>query len=144
VTFKGFVSEQRKRELLASAKAVLFSALNEDFGMVPVEALAAGTPVIGVDDGFTRFQIADGKNGMLFKRGELPAAIRRFERHGVAWDADQLHEFAAVNFGRERFEREMGEAVAAAERETAVDPDWTEPMPETGEIGVAMADGGES
>jgi len=51
VEFAGFVSEERKRELLAGAKAFVFNGRDEDFGIAPVEALAAGTPLLGVEEG---------------------------------------------------------------------------------------------
>jgi len=44
VEFLGFVDEQQKRELYARAKALVYPPQNEDFGMVPVEAMAAGRP----------------------------------------------------------------------------------------------------
>jgi len=69
VEFRGFVSEDEKRDLLARCEAVIFAAEREDFGIVPVEALAAGKPVVGVNEGFTKFQIEDGETGILFDRG---------------------------------------------------------------------------
>lgn len=85
VEFLGYLPEDEKRDLLARAKALVYAARNEDFGMVPVEAFAAGTPVVGVDDGYTRFQVSDGDNGVLFHRGtaSLVEAVERFEAHGV-------------------------------------------------------------
>lgn len=51
VKFLGFVSEEEKLELLSKAKALIFPVKGEDFGIVPVEANAAGTPVIAYRDG---------------------------------------------------------------------------------------------
>lgn len=69
VEFRGFVPETEKRDLLARCEAVIFAADREDFGIVPVEALASGKPVVGVNEGFTRYQIANGETGVLFDRG---------------------------------------------------------------------------
>jgi len=52
IDFKGRVSEQEKIELLARCKAVIYPAIAEDFGIVPIEALASGKPVICSDTGF--------------------------------------------------------------------------------------------
>jgi len=85
VEFRGFLSEEEKRDLLSRAKALIFAARNEDFGMVPIEAMASGDPVIGVNEGFTKVQVEDGETGILFDRGvtELVEAIQRFESEGV-------------------------------------------------------------
>ena len=129
VDLLGYVSDDRKRELYRNATALLFAAENEDFGLVPIEAMAAGTPVIGVRDGFTKHQIEDGTNGLLFDDRDpatIGAAIRRFEREGVAWDAAQLHQFAQ-QFSRERFDREMRTAVEAAQQRSTIQPDVSLP-----------------
>jgi glycosyltransferase involved in cell wall biosynthesis len=147
VELAGYVSEERKRELLAGARAFIFNAANEDFGIAPVEAFAAGTPVIGVREGFTAYQVRDGENGMLFDRGRLGAALDRFERAGVTWSDAQIAEFARLNFSLGAFEQGMREAVQEAERRAAVEPDFSLPAPEldTSESPVVEAetDGGE-
>ncbi|MFC7071358.1 glycosyltransferase [Halobaculum lipolyticum] len=127
VEFVGYVDEAEKRELLSGARACVYAAANEDFGMVPVEAMAAGTPVVGVDDGFTAFQVRDGVNGVVFERGALAAALDRFERDGVRWDGDQIAAFARANFSVERFRREMREAVVDAVEAASVEPEWVLP-----------------
>lgn len=71
IEFCGFVSEERKAALYSGAKALIYPPKNEDFGMVPIEAMASGTPVIGVDEGFTRYQILNQQNGYLYERGKL-------------------------------------------------------------------------
>ncbi len=53
------------RELIRGAKATIYVPIDEDFGMSPVESMACGTPVIGVDDGGLRESIIDGKTGIL-------------------------------------------------------------------------------
>lgn len=128
IEFCGFVDEPTKHELMAGAKAHVYPARNEDFGMVPIESMAAGTPVIGVGEGFTQYQIVDGNNGILYDRGAggLADAIRRFERSGVAWTPEQLHDFAAEYFGQERFRSEMCAVVKRARKDTAVTTSWSE------------------
>jgi glycosyltransferase involved in cell wall biosynthesis len=75
VEFLGYVPEERKYELLANCEAFVANSYHEDFGITPIEALASGKPVIGVNEGFTRFQIEDGINGILFERGNLTEVI---------------------------------------------------------------------
>lgn len=115
VEMLGYVSEKRKRELYAGAKALIMPAQAEDFGMVPVEAMASGTPVIGVDEGFTKHQINDGKNGLLCEgtTGGIYGAIDRFERYGVEWSAEQIAEHAE-QYNTQRFKREIQDIVYGA------------------------------
>jgi len=118
----GYVSEQRKRELLAGARALVMPAMNEDFGMVPIEAFAAGTPVLGVNDGFTKYQVRDGENGRLFdvNRQSFAAVCEAFDRDGVAWDADEIAAFAQ-QFGTGRFHDEMRSVVEQARESSRVE-----------------------
>lgn len=122
VEFRGFLSEAEKRDLLGRARAFVFAARNEDFGIVPVEALASGTPVIGVRDGYTRYQIEDGENGILYERGaeNLAAAVDRFDRDGVALTADEIAE-GAERYGRDAFAEGMRAAVAEARSRTQIE-----------------------
>lgn len=128
IEFEGYVSEERKRELLTNAKASIFAAENEDFGIVPIESMAAGTPVIGVEDGFTQFQIKDTKNGILFERSvdDLVGTVQEFEFGGVEWDAETMHRFTE-QFSRERFAAEMRQVVDRAVRDNEIESQVTEP-----------------
>ncbi|MBS3761208.1 MAG: glycosyltransferase [Halodesulfurarchaeum sp.] len=127
VRFTGFVSEERKRELYAGARALIFPAQNEDFGMVPIEAMAAGTPVLGVRDGFTRFQVQPGECGLLWERGELAETVRAFERDGVTWSETEIATYAATNWSIGRFESEMQAVIDEATETTAVEVDLETP-----------------
>lgn len=125
IEFCGYVSEDRKHELMAAAKAHVYPALNEDFGMVPVESMAAGTPVIGVNEGFTQYQIMDGQNGYTFDRDSngIRDAVQRFERDGVSWTDDRIAEFAE-QFSVTKFREGMREAVAEARERSQVTTPW--------------------
>ena len=65
VEFQTSVSDLEKKELLATAQAVLYTPDREHFGIVPVEAMTYGTPVIAVNSGGPRESIADGETGFL-------------------------------------------------------------------------------
>ncbi|OWZ01572.1 Alpha-1,3-mannosyltransferase [Phytophthora megakarya] len=65
VEFCTSVSDDTKKELLATAQAVLYTPSNEHFGIVPVEAMAYGTPVIAVNSGGPMETVENGKTGFL-------------------------------------------------------------------------------
>lgn len=109
----GRVSDERRDALLASARALLFPG-EEDFGIVPVEAQAAGLPVIAYGVGGARETVRDGVSGVLFDQQTPEAvadAIRRFE--SLTLDPAAPRENAR-GFGRARFRAEMAAVIAAA------------------------------
>lgn len=65
VTFEIAPPDERLRDLYRTSTALLFTARNEDFGMVVLEAMAAGTPVLAVDAGGPRSTVAHGRTGWL-------------------------------------------------------------------------------
>jgi glycosyltransferase involved in cell wall biosynthesis len=112
VEFLGSVSDSELAGLYAGAKALIFSALDEDFGMVPVEAMAYGTPVIGLAQGGVLETMVDGKTGVLFENPEvesLKKAIRKFENGNEKWRTETRKECykQAEKFCKERFKREI-------------------------------------
>ena len=59
------VSEKKIKELYANCYAVLFSAIDEDFGIIPLEAMASEKPIISVNEGGPRETIINEKTGYL-------------------------------------------------------------------------------
>jgi glycosyltransferase involved in cell wall biosynthesis len=113
VEFLGKVSDGERDRLLRGARALLFPG-EEDFGIVPVEAQAAGVPVIGYGVGGLAESVIDGRTGVLFgeqSETSLADALERFESTPLA--DEQLRENAR-RFGRERFRAEMADVILAA------------------------------
>lgn len=65
ITFLGWVGEEKLRALIGQAIATLYIPIDEDFGISPVESMAAGKPVIGVAEGGLRETILHGETGLL-------------------------------------------------------------------------------
>ena len=76
VEFLGRVSDDERDELLSGARALLFPG-EEDFGIVPVEAQAAGVPVIAYGVGGAGETVLDGRTGVLFAEQSAEGARRR-------------------------------------------------------------------
>ncbi len=78
----GDASDQKVTEALNNARGYIFPA-DEDFGIVQVEALSAGAPVIGFGRGGTLDIVQDGESGILFDKQTVDAvvgAIRKVEK----------------------------------------------------------------
>lgn len=114
VEFLGYVSDKRLAELYAGAKAFLALATEEDFGMTPVEAMLAGTPVIAFRGGGYVESIVEGKTGVFFDKPtveSLMGAIKRFEnlsagRRGMKIKPQDCIR-QAKKFSKERFKSEI-------------------------------------
>ncbi len=65
VTFLGTVSEDALQDLYARCRGLITTAVDEDFGLTPVEAMAAGKCVIATDEGGYRETVVPGKTGFL-------------------------------------------------------------------------------
>ncbi len=75
ITFTGWTSDERLRELIGRARAAIYVPQDEDFGMSPVEAMAAGKPVIGVAEGGVLETVVDGETGLLVPAGPSADAV---------------------------------------------------------------------
>jgi glycosyltransferase involved in cell wall biosynthesis len=94
ITFLKNPSDDEVTHLFATSKAFIFSA-HEDFGIVQVEALAAGTPVIAYSQGGTRDIVTDGVDGVFFDDQtpeSLQEALKRFDT--LKFDAATLQRHA--------------------------------------------------
>ncbi|MBT9550773.1 MAG: glycosyltransferase [Hydrogenophaga sp.] len=103
------------KDKLETCKALVFPGL-EDFGIVPVEAMASGAPVIAYGKGGALDTIVHGKTGILFdeqSNSALEAAIRACEAGQHRFDVEALREHAA-GFDKAIFQRRFLEAVARA------------------------------
>jgi glycosyltransferase involved in cell wall biosynthesis len=103
VEFLGFVSEEELLDCYGRAKALIFPGV-EDFGLVPVEAAAAGCPVIALAEG----GVVDSMTAETAEFYEeesaaaLQEAILRFERREFS---DAAMRRRAAEFTREQFSR---------------------------------------
>lgn len=102
VRFLGRVADDELPSVMASAAALVFPG-EEDFGITPVEAQAAGTPVVALGRGGVLDSIEPDRTGVLFDEPS-PAALREAlaDATSRAWDHDAIRAHARA-FGRDRF-----------------------------------------
>lgn len=112
IQFVGEVTDEEKLQLMAGAKAFLFASEDEDFGIVPVEAMIQGTPVIAYRSGGVQETVLDGKTGLFFNEltpESLQQAIKRFEKLTIKPEVCQKQ---AKKFGKELFEQKIKRLVS--------------------------------
>lgn len=83
VEMLGAVDDQKLRSLYAGAMALLYPVEDEDFGIVPVESMMLGVPVIAHRSGGPKETIIDGKTGVFFDEltvDSLVEAIKKFQK----------------------------------------------------------------
>ena len=87
ISFEGFVSNERLRELVGNCYAGIYIPVDEDFGMTQIELMAAGKPVIGVKEGGLLETIIDGETGVLIPANptvdDLISAVRNLTKDKV-------------------------------------------------------------
>jgi glycosyltransferase involved in cell wall biosynthesis len=97
----GMADAQAKRKLLAEARCLLFPIRwEEPFGMVMIEAMACGTPVVALRGGAVPEVLVDGVTGVICDSpDELPAAIEKAK----TLDPAACRKHVAAHFGVGRF-----------------------------------------
>ncbi|MGF0539383.1 glycosyltransferase [Agrobacterium sp. ES01] len=125
IRFIGPASFAELKSYLSRCRALVFPG-EEDFGIVPVEAMASGRPVIAYGRGGALDTIVPGRTGILFKKQTVEAlaeAIEIFEAMEERFNPDtiQMHaaQFSAMNFMMEMkvvIEQEL------ARRNKAIEP----------------------
>lgn len=96
ITFLGRASDAQIEDHYARCKALVFPGV-EDFGIVPIEAMASGRPVIAYGRGGALDTVIDGKTGVLFDDQSvagLQKAIEQFEAEAEKFDKAALRAHA--------------------------------------------------
>jgi glycosyltransferase involved in cell wall biosynthesis len=124
IEVRGYVADIES--LVARATAVVYAPKQEDFGLVGAETMMAGKPLLGVDEGFTRYQVRGGRTGLLFEPTveSLREAVRRFDP--ADFDSNEIRA-EARRYEYDRFADGLREVV---ERTAVADIDVPELEPE--------------
>lgn len=103
ITLLGYQSFSILKDYMQRAKAFVFAA-EEDFGIVPVEAQAAGMPVIAYGKGGALETIKNGETGLFFEEQTVESLISTINRFDLI--ADQFNS-NLVRKNAERFNRDL-------------------------------------
>ena len=112
IEIRGYVEDIES--LVARATAVIYAPKQEDFGLVGAEALSAGKPLVGVNEGFTKYQVEEGVTGTLFEPTveSVREAVRTF--NASAYESDAIRR-AGRRYSAENFRTRLRKTVTAVE-----------------------------
>lgn len=111
VTFVGRADDDELRRLYEGCTALLFPG-EEDFGIVPVEAMACGKPVIAFGAGGATETVLEGITGLFFAEQTVDSLLAGIGRsRTIAFDAGRIRAHA-LQFDRELFRERFSRAIA--------------------------------
>lgn len=91
--FTGFMQGQELAEAFASSDALIFPSVTETLGLVILEAMAAGLPVIAAKSGPTMEQVIDEQTGLLFENENTESMIQAIEK----LENKSLYQYLSLN-----------------------------------------------
>lgn len=91
VKFLGNIPDEQLQEELQGAQAYLFAAVDEEFGIAPVEAMGYGVPVIAYASGGLKETVKEGVNGYLYSELSIEALSRSIKKLQGLSAEERLH-----------------------------------------------------
>lgn len=120
IAFRGWASNDEIKELYRNCRALLFPG-EEDFGIVPLEAMASGRPVVAYGSGGALDTVVEGTTGVFFDAQTVEAladSIVDFETFEANFDSQAIRRHAN-GFGRDVFRRRIKAYIDACMRDLA-------------------------
>lgn len=111
IQFLGHVSDFERSNLMAKARFVIVAAL-EDYGLVPIEANASGTPVICYGAGGVLDTQIPGKTGLFFNK-KTPESLQSaiLQANQMTWNYVSIREHALNHFSEQVFFEKIIEVI---------------------------------
>lgn len=110
IEFLGEVSDQELPKLFANCLAYIHCSDQEDFGIIPVEVMAAGRPIIAYRSGGVQETVTEGKTGIFFDKLTVESLIEVINQSDVPVHQTAMSENCrkqAQRFSKERFKKEI-------------------------------------
>jgi glycosyltransferase involved in cell wall biosynthesis len=129
VEFLGLLDRRsRLPDLYANCDAFVFASVTETLGLVVLEAMASGLPVIAVPEGGVRDHLRDGRNGLVCREGDVQGMALGMVRLATEWGLSRRlargarHSVEGLSWDKEieRLDRSYREVVAEGEILTGV------------------------
>ena len=110
IEFIGWTGDDDLRNYYAGCRALIFPG-EEDFGIVPVEAMACGKPVIAFGKGGALETVVEGKTGLFFQELSPDSLAQKIgEFRDMHFDAQAIRNHSE-KFGRRRFRDEVARVI---------------------------------
>lgn len=107
IEFIGEVTDKETISLYQDAKAFLFAGEAEDFGIMPVEAQACGTPVIGPNFAGVKETVVNGSTGVLFGSYDVESVVSAINKLNTLSIKPEDCIENAKRFSKNRFQKEI-------------------------------------
>ena len=118
ITFTGRVSDEEVAKYLSEAKALIFPGI-EDFGIIPVEANAAGCPVLAYKEGGAIDSIKENETGLFFTEQTADSIIEcmnKFEQIESSFTDREVFTNHVKQFSKEEFINQISKAIEERKR----------------------------
>jgi D-inositol-3-phosphate glycosyltransferase len=123
VIFLGSKNQSELKKYYSVAEALVMPSLYESFGLVPVEAMACGTPALVSRIGEMRYIVQEGKNGFSFHPNSAASLAKClehfFSNKKSLWNDEKIRQSAVKNFSWERTAEETYSLFRKLRREKA-------------------------
>ncbi|NCN03552.1 MAG: glycosyltransferase family 4 protein [Candidatus Pacebacteria bacterium] len=111
IEFLGAVDDSKLHQLYAGAKAFIFPAEDEDFGIVPVEAMGHGVPVVCHRSGGPKETVIEGKTGLFFDQLTVESLMTQLEKiQTIRFDKKAIRK-QAEKFSKDIFKKNIQKLV---------------------------------
>lgn len=107
IEFLGEIDDNYKISLMQQAQTFIFAAQDEDFGITPVEAMAAGTPVVAYRSGGVMESVVQNQTGVFFDTLSVQALEDALKKIiNIDFDPQDIHKYAK-RFVKSRFREKI-------------------------------------
>lgn len=111
IEFLGRIADPEKHQVIEHCIGLINPVIDEDFGIVPIEAMAHGKPVLAHKSGGALEMVEDGKTGIFFTEATVESLVQKVKDFDKMIRAGSFNEKyiknSAQKFSRERFKREL-------------------------------------